>query len=396
MSSTVVIVGAGIYGLTAALELRGRGHRVQLLDPGPLPHPLAESTDISKAIRLDYGPDEDYLALMETALTRWRQWNTEWPEPLFHETGVVFLCRAPLQPGGFEYESLRLLLQHGHRPHRLNADDIAQRYPAWKSAGYTDGYFNPVGGYAYSGQVMTWLLQQAQALDVELSEGQTFERFIESHNKVTGVVTRAGSRFEGESVVIATGAWTPHILQSSMPEMTGVFRSNGMPVFHLKPSQPELFCAEVFPVFGADVTLTGYYGFPLHPINGVVKIADHGPGRHLPPESLERNVTEAETTRLRAFLAETLPALADAPITYTRACIYCDTWDGHFWIARHPERAGLVVATGGSGHGFKFAPVLGGLIADVVEGQTNPYLHKFRWRPEVRPARSEEAARHQE
>lgn len=392
MSSTIVVAGAGVYGVTAALELRERGHQVQLLDPGPLPHPLAESTDISKTIRLDYGPDDDYLALMGTALAGWRRWNAEWPEPLFHETGVLFLCRAPMQPGGFEYESFQRLLQRSPRPQRLTADDITRQFPAWEAGGYTDGYYNPVGGYARSGQVMTQLLAQAKTLGVELHEGQTFANLIETNGKVTGIITRAGSRFEGECVILALGAWTPYAL----PELADVFRSNGMPVFHLQPNQPEQFRAEIFPVFAADVTVTGYYGFPLHPMNGVVKIANHGPGRNLQPESANRNVTEAEILQLRAFLKANLPALAEALITYTRACFYCDTWDGHFWIARHPERAGLVVATGGSGHGFKFAPVLGGLIADAVEGQPNPYLRKFRWRPATRPARSEEAARHQE
>ena len=395
MPSTVVIVGAGVYGVTAALELRQRGHRVQLLDPGPLPHPLAASTDISKAIRLDYGADEDYLALMEIALAQWRAWNAEWPAPLFDETGMLFLCRAPMRPGDFEFESYQLLLRRGHHPERLTASDIAQRYPAWAAGGYGDGYYNPEGGYAQSGQVMRRLIEQAVRSGVELCAGQTFERLTISRNQVTGVVTRQGSRFEGDSVIIAAGSWMPPMLQSSMPELANVFRSNGMPVFHLKPARPELFRAQIFPVFTADVTATGYYGFPIHPVDGVIKIANHGSGRAMHPESPERQVTEAETVQLRAFLSERCPALAEAVITYTRVCLYCDTWDGHFWIARHPELAGLVLATGGSGHGFKFAPVLGDLIADAVEGRPNAYLHKFRWRPEVRPARSQEAARHQ-
>jgi glycine/D-amino acid oxidase-like deaminating enzyme len=96
---------------------------------------------------------------------------------------------------------------------------------------------------------------------------------------------------------------------------------------------------------------------------------------------------------LRVFLAETFPALIDAPIIYTRLCLYCDTNDGDFWIARDPERAGLVIAAGDNGHGFKFAPVLGEIIADAVEGQENPLLEKFRWRPEVRAQTSTDAAR---
>src|SRR5512134_1702679 len=104
MAPTAIVIGAGIFGVTGALALRRRGHVVHLLDPGPLPHPLAASTDISKVVRLDYGPDDDYLAVMETALARWRAWNADWPEPLFHETGVLFLTRAPMAAGGFEHE----------------------------------------------------------------------------------------------------------------------------------------------------------------------------------------------------------------------------------------------------------------------------------------------------
>ena len=100
------------------------------------------------------------------------------------------------------------------------------------------------------------------------------------------------------------------------------------------------------------------------------------------PESSNRLVTPQEEQNLRDFLSSTFPALADAPIVYTRICMYCDTNDGHFWIAPDPERPGLIVATGDSGHGFKFAPVLGEIIADAVEEKANPLLQKFRWRPE--------------
>jgi glycine/D-amino acid oxidase-like deaminating enzyme len=127
-----------------------------------------------------------------------------------------------------------------------------------------------------------------------------------------------------------------------------------------------------------------------------VKIARHGVGRAMHPESPARVVSAEEITELRNFLQGTFPALAGAPIVSTRVCLYCDTWDGHFWIARDPSREGLVLATGGSGHAYKFAPVLGRLTADAVEGKQNQWSKKFRWRPEVRMAHNEEAARFQE
>src|SRR5215467_2459807 len=129
----VVVAGAGVYGLTAAIELRRRGFAVSLLDPGPLPHPLAASTDISKLIRMDYGPDEDYLVVMEDALERWRAWNAQWPEALFHETGVVFLTSSAMAPGGYEYESWRLAQAHGHPVERLDSPAIRRRFPAWNA-----------------------------------------------------------------------------------------------------------------------------------------------------------------------------------------------------------------------------------------------------------------------
>ena len=107
----------------------------------------------------------------------------------------------------------------------------------------------------------------------------------------------------------------------------------------------------------------------------------------------QRTVTSEEEENLRKFLSWAFPKLADAPIVYTRMCMYCETHDGNFWIAPDPEREGLVIAAGDCGHGFKFAPVLGEIIADAVDGKSNPILEKFRWRPEVPVGASADVAR---
>jgi glycine/D-amino acid oxidase-like deaminating enzyme len=388
--SRVAVVGAGVFGATAALALRRRGHDVALFDPGPIPHPLAESTDISKVVRLDYGPDDAYLALMESALEGWRRWNAEGAEALFHETGVAFLTRSPMAPGGFEYESFVRLERRGHRAERLDAVAIRARFPAWRTDAYVDGYFNPEGGFAESARVVERLVRDAVRSGVVLREHQTFERLEERGSRVAGIVTREGGLHESDHVVIAVGSWTAQVLPFLAPHL----RSVGQPVFHLRPSDVSLFEASRFPVFGADIARTGYYGFPVTR-DGRVKIANHGVGRAMHPESAERAVTADEEADLRAFLRDTFPGLADAPIVHTRVCVYGDTWDGHFWIAPDPDREGLVVAAGGSGHAFKFAPLLGDWIADAVEGRASEPLAKFRWRPETRPAKSQEAARHQ-
>jgi glycine/D-amino acid oxidase-like deaminating enzyme len=384
MKRDVVIAGGGIFGITAALALRARGHAVTVFDPGPLPHPLAESTDISKVVRMDYGPDEAYLALMEQAMAGWRRWNAAWPRPLYHETGVAFLTREAMVPGSFEHESHRLLLARGYPIERLDGPAIQRRFPAWR--GHTDGYFNPIGGFAESGNVVAQLAREAAARGVVLREGARVTGIHVEGSVAAGLVVD-GEIVKGGHVVVAAGAWTAALL----PHLAGEFRTVGQPVFHLVPADPSLFAAARFPVFGADISRTGYYGFPVTG-EGIVKVANHGVGRVVDPSG-PRQVGAAEEQALRVFLGETFPDLAGARLAGTRLCVYCDTRDEHFWIARDPEREGLTVAAGGSGHGFKFAPVLGDLIADAVEGAERPELAKFRHRPGLAP-QGEEAARH--
>ncbi len=374
----VAVVGAGIFGVTGALALARKGHRVTLLDAGEIPHPLAESTDVSKAVRMDYGADELYTAFMETALERWRDWNAELGETLFHETGAMFVTREAMAPGGFEHESFVTLNRRGHSIERLDERAIAARCAL---RGHVDGYFNPEGGWAESGHVVARLARRARDEGIALRENASVTEIAMTDARATGVVLAGGERFAADAVVVTAGGWVP----SLVPDIATSFRTVGQPVFHLAASD------EVhLPVFGADIARTGWYGFPRHR-DGFVKVANHGVGRVMHPSSDERVVTTHEESRLRDFLRASLPALERATIVKTRVCVYCDTIDEHFWIAPHPDVSGLVVATGGSGHAFKFAPLLGEWIAGALEGDVIP---RFRWRPELQGARGEEAARH--
>jgi glycine/D-amino acid oxidase-like deaminating enzyme len=386
-----LVVGAGIFGITTALELKARGYSVAVLDPGPLPHPLAASTDISKVVRMEYGADETYMAMVEQAYQGWLRWNEELGEVLFHDVGVLILTRTPMSLGGHEYESYHLLRKRGHTPERLTRDAISRRFPAWKPGAFVDGFFHAQGGYAESGRVVAALVRLVQARGVMLYPDQTVETLLKEGSHITGVRTRAGDTFHVEHVVVASGAWTALLV----PDLAPIVKVTGHPIFHLKPDIPALFNPPDFVVFNADITQTGWYGFPLHPREHVVKLANHGVGQALHPDRDERVVTDSDEARLRAFLTASLPGLSDAPLVGTRRCLYADTPDGDFWIDRHPQWAGLTVATGDSGHGFKFAPILGGLIADAVEGKPNPWLSKFRWRDVSWDARGKESSRYQ-
>ncbi len=377
-----LVVGAGVFGLTAALELRARGYEVCLLDQGPIPHPLASSTDISKIVRMEYGADESYTALVEECLPVFRRWNEELCEGVFHPTGVLMLTKNPMTAGGFEYESYEVLRRRGHTPERLDAGAIQRRFPAF-SADYVDGFFHAEGGFVESGRLISALARKATDLGVRVVTATA--------TKVSGsgVVTDSGRYLSAGAVIVAAGAWTPLLVPALAPFM----RASGHAVFHLKPSDPTLFRTPRLVTFTADVAQTGWYGFAFNEREGVVKLASHGLGKTMNAAEDERAVYEADHLGLRTFLSESIPGLMDAPVVYTRRCLYCDTRDEHFWIGEHPDESGLFVATGGSGHGFKFAPVLGGLIADAVERKENVWLPRFAWR-ELQPTTDgQEAAR---
>jgi glycine/D-amino acid oxidase-like deaminating enzyme len=384
----ILVVGAGIFGATAALELASRGFRVTLLDELMEPHPLAASTDISKVIRVEYGQDAQYMEMVTAAIGGFRTWNTEFEEELYHETGITFFTMDPMTPGGFEFESYQTLLSQGHAVERLGAEDIARRFPAWRKGQYVDGVFNPTGGYAESGRIVTLVTEKAVRMGVQRSYGR-LAGLVQKGMRVIGVRLESGDTIMADHVLLATGAWTPTIL----PELSGFMTITGHPVFHLQVEDPRLFSPPLFATFMADVARTGWYGFPYHPNEKVIKIANHGVGQLIDPINDERVVDASDESSLRSFLATTFPALLDAPIVFTRRCLYCDTRDEHFWIDCHPELDGLSVASGGSGHGFKFAPILGTLIADAVERIPNPWLPRFAWRTLSDRVRGEEAAR---
>src|SRR6266700_7140414 len=255
--SRVIVVGAGINGVTAAIELKKRGHRVILIDPGPLPHPLAASTDISKAVRAAYGADEDYTALAELAREIWRRWNVEFGAELYHEIGFLFIRQRPMQPGDFEYESFKLLEQRSHRIERISSKQLLERFPAWNAERYPDGFLDLEAGYAESGRVVATLIQRAKSLGVELHQTTKFRDLDETSGRVKGILLEHGEKIAADTVVMAVGAGTPYAL----PFTRNFFRASGQPVFHLKPEKPELFTPERFPIFGADISTTGYYGF---------------------------------------------------------------------------------------------------------------------------------------
>src|SRR6185436_10653736 len=138
---------------------------------------------------------------------------------------------------------------------------------------------NPVGGWVESGRVVERLVADAARAGVRLHAGVRPTGLLEEGARVVGVALGASEALRADWVVCAAGSWTPDLV----PAIASSFRTVGQPVFHLRPSDPAPYQPARFPVFGADIARTGYYGFCAN-AEGIVKIANHGIGRVMHPE----------------------------------------------------------------------------------------------------------------
>jgi glycine/D-amino acid oxidase-like deaminating enzyme len=322
---------------------------------------------------MDYGADVYYHELAELALEGWDRWNAEWSRPPYHQDGLLVLSRDEMAPGGFEHESRRVLRERGYPTRRVNAQDRSQRFPAWSGDAHSDGYYNARAGWAESGAVVQELLALGAEAGVRRLTA-AMGSLLEVDSRVTGVRTPEGEELQADRVVVCAGAWTPVLL----PWLADLLHTVAQPVLHFRVEDPVRFSGTAFPPWAADIAGSGWYGFPSLP-NGHVKIGHHGPGRPVRPDE-RGTVPEEHVASARRFLREAIPTLADAPLVGRRVCLYCDSSDGDFLIAEDPDRPGLVVASGGSGHAFKFAPILGSLVADAVEGRRSRWSDRFGWR----------------
>ncbi|TPX31470.1 hypothetical protein SmJEL517_g05207 [Synchytrium microbalum] len=411
----VVIVGSGTFGLSTAVALQKRGYAVTVLDRCQIPAEDGASTDISKVIRADYGEDIHYQNLGMQAINEWLKWHQDSMEryniPLFDQCGALFLSDSL---DTHSTSTIRNFTKAGYGDTievitNENKDQFVTRYPGVASAfaHLQGGYLSKRAGWAYAASAMSYLLGKAKELGVVFHEGisGTFSSFIEENGTTVGVITRDEIQHFGR-IIVTAGSWTPSIL----PEVSdmGVVAS-GQAVIHLRVPEHlrEKYMSKNFPVWLTNIAqdvvdfvdMSGFYGFPVNE-EGIMKIAHHGPGYtnllkppyshtttsvSIPQTSVThptQTIPLSSVTMFRAFLQKYLPELNTFDIVNTRLCWYTDSFDGNFLVDYIPTRPGVMVATAGSGHAFKFTPVLGDVIADIFERNAASAVYRdvFRWR----------------
>lgn len=278
------------------------------------------------------------------------------------------------------------------------------------------------GGYVLASKACAWALHLCARAGVKMRLGPEQGRYVRYETAtspttgrrcVTGVVTADGETHPASLVVVACGGWTPALLPDA-DELLETTAGSVLTVRIPKEERPDLwdkFAPENFPVwswkmasYGKNAgenrtSVGGLYGFPRTP-DGVVKFGfrgakwtnyaherDDGSGKKKVsfPKTGGGEVPEKAMEVVEKFCEENLPDLLTLPIETARLCWYTDSVDNDFLVDYVPGTEGLVVCSGGSGHGFKFLPVLGSKVVEVIEGKKDSeYVKAWRWRE--RPA----------
>ena len=362
----VGVVGAGIFGLSSALALQRRDHRVTVFDRAQPPAQDAASTDRTKALRFEYGSVCPlYVPLVDEARTLYRALGPD----LYQETGVLALA-ATWDETRHEWQSHNYLVEHGWPVELWEPAEAQRRFPQFAYDGIAAVTWNPQGGYVRAeAAVRATLAAFREAGGVVVAPARV-TAIDETADKACVV---AGDTFEFDAALVCAGAW----FRALVPVRIDFVRPTAQAVTYYRPPA-ELahgFAAGTFPVWMYDLAESGWYGMPLD--DGVLKVARHKPGDPADPDA-PRVVPPDLRAASRAFVERALPSIRPNWYAEDRGCLYALTDDGNFVIDRVPGRGRTYAAGGGSGHGFKLGPAVGRLAADLVESGHAP-VSAFRF-----------------
>lgn len=359
----VIVIGVGAMGSSACMHLAQRGARVLGLEQFGIPHDLGSSHGESRMIRLCYSEHPDYVPLLRRTYELWAQLQAQTGRDLLHLTGGLYLGRAD---GELVGGALRAAEVHGLPHELLSHDQVAERFGQFRLPADYVGFYEPDAGFLLPQPVI-----RAQA-DVALRHGarlQAHERVTEWRASDSGVTVHTDrGTYEAARLIWCGGAWSAPLLGEIGAPLVVTRQVMGW----VWPRRPELFERANFPVWAIENPDSSlHYGFPIVPGGLGLKVAHHVQGEATSPDEIDRGPRPGDEDDFRPALARVLPD-ADGPLLSMRVCMYTSSPDSHFIIDRHPDHPRVMLAAGFSGHGFKFAAVIGEVLADLtLDGRTD-------------------------
>jgi sarcosine oxidase len=350
-----IVIGLGAMGTAAAAHLASRGARVLGLEQFTIGHDRGSSHGETRLIRQAYFEDPGYVPLLFRAYELWDELAREANEELFVRNGLVIYGRpesSPVYKGALESSRL-----YGIPMEELALGNAEKRWPAYRAPAGFKAAFEPGAGFLRAERCTMAHAEKARRHGAELKQQETVLSY-EAHSGRVKVRTDKGE-YEAARLVIAGGGWSSRLLH----DLKIPLELRRMLLAWFRADRAH----EGIPGFIFDLDTDFYYGFPS--IDGAtIKIAGHhGFETMREPEEKDAVKPGAErVARLEKFLGECLPH-ARPGLVKSAHCIYTMTPDEHFVIDRHPAHPEISFAAGFSGHGFKFASVVGEILADLSE-----------------------------
>jgi sarcosine oxidase len=367
-SYDVIVLGLGAMGSAAAFELARRGRRVLGLEQYALGHDRGSSHGQTRIIRKAYYEHSDYVPLLHRAYQRWYDLEQRQGVHLFTECG----CLSIGKPDGELVAGVRTVArEHGLPIENVTAAELRQRFPFRFGDDYV-GVLERDAGFLYVEDCVRAHLEAAKTQGADLRGNETVLSWEATEKSVT--VRTAKETFTAARLVISAGAWASRTLADLGLPLEVVRKV----LLWIGTDDDTLFRRDVFPVYMAETPEGFYYGFPAIDAHGH-KFARHDGGEPVPdPANVNRTISTADEADCRQFAARHLPAV-NGPLRHAKVCLYTHTPDRHFVIDLHPRHPNVAIAAGFSGHGFKFASVVGEVLADLAEkGETDLPIRMFR------------------
>lgn len=355
----VAVIGLGAMGSAALFNLARRGRRVigiEQFEPG---HDKGSSHGESRIIRLSYFEHPSYVPLARRAMEKWRELEALSGRTILTVTGVLEAGYpgCPIVEGSLEASRL-----HDLEHEVLDAAEINRRFPAFKLPSHWTGLYQPDGGFLRPELAIRQFVGLAESHGAEVRI-RTRVLAIEPHGASVRVRTEAGE-IEAGSVIIAAGAWVGDFA----PELKPHLKLTRQVLGWFEPLQAASFAPDRCPVFILESEDDACYGFPDFAGTGV-KAASHRKGAYFTSANdLAQDGGAADEAQIRRMLALAMPD-ANGPLKAMRTCMYTRTPDEDFVIDQSSDDPRIVVASPCSGHGFKFASVIGDVLADLALGK---------------------------
>jgi sarcosine oxidase len=381
----VAVIGAGAFGGWTALHLLRGGADVVLLDAWGPGNPRSSSGGRTRVIRAIYGPDRVYVAMVKRAFELWGQLGPSGGEPIYVETGALWMHRGD---DSYVRSSLPILREFGFPVDKLTLPEAARRYPQVDFGGVKSVWYERKAGALSAARACALVRDEVVRLG-----GRYQAAAAKPGPIVRGAMSRLGlgdgSNIDADSYVFACGPW----LGQLFPEVIGDrVRPTRQEVYYFQtPAGSNRYRPPDLPIwidFGKRIV----YGIPaLH--DRPFKLADDTRGGPIDPTTALRKPSEEGIERARRFLAERFPELAQAPLAAAEVCQYENSPDGNLILDRHPEARNVWIVGGGSGHGFKLSPAVGEMAAAaILTGKSTPDMfHLARLRGTAKPRTQFEA-----